>query len=180
MLNPVFLLTVSFLAANVMHGYLLYRQRNDRKSTISHHAAKSPRTQRFYVAGHIVAATSFYMFARTFFAGTPQATLLITVATIGLVADIIQAFIPARGKIEKYHAFFAYIMAFSVIIIGVLAAFTIPQSPLAALLSKLLAACLALSIPISHIIEQRYFYRVQMASLLIFYMELFVIVFGII
>ncbi len=179
MFNPVLLLMVSFLAANIMHGYLLYRQRDDRKPTISHHAAKSPRTQRFYVAGHIVAATSFYMFARTFFAGTPQATLLVAVATIGFVADIIQAIIPARGKIEKYHAFFAYIMAFSVIIIGVLAAFTIPQLPVAALVSKLLAMCLALSIPLSHIIEQRYFYRIQMASLLIFYIELFVIVFGV-
>jgi hypothetical protein len=178
MLNPVLLLTLSFLVANAMHGYLLYRQRNDRKPTISHHAAKSPRTQRFYVAGHIVAATSFYLFARTFFAGTPQATLLITVATIGFVADIIQAFIPARDKIEKYHAFFAYIMAFSVIIIGVLAAFTIPQSAVAALVSRLLAVCLALSIPLSKIIDQQYFYRIQMASLLIFYIELFVIVFG--
>jgi hypothetical protein len=179
MLNPVILLTVSFLAANIMHGYLLYRQRNDRKPTISHHAATSPRTQRFYVAGHIVAATSFYMFARLFFAGTPQATLLITAAKIGFVADIVQAFIPARGTIEKYHAFFAYIMAFSVIIIGALAAFTIPQSPVAGLVSKLLAICLALSIPISHIVEQRYFYRIQMASLLIFYIELFVIVIGV-
>jgi hypothetical protein len=178
MLNPVLLLIVSFLAANVVHGYLLYSQRNDRKSTISHHAVKSPRTQRFYVAGHIVAAISFYMFARTYFAGTPQATLLITAATIGFVADIIQALIPARGKIEKYHAFFAYIMAFSVIIIGVAAAFTIPQSPPAAFVSKALAVCLALSIPVSHIIEQRHFYRVQMVSLLIFYIELFVIVLG--
>lgn len=179
MFNPLFLLTVSFLAANVMHGYLLYRQRHDRKPTICHHAAKSPRTQRFYALGHIVAATSFYMFARKFFLGTPQAGMLITVSTIGYVADIIQAFIPARGKIEKYHAFFAYIMAFSVIIIGLLAAFTIPQAPVAGFVSKTLAACLALSIPASNIIEQRYFYRIQMASLLIFYIELYVIVLGI-
>ena len=179
MLNPVLLLTVSFLAANVMHGYLLYRQRDDRKPTISHHAAKSPRTQLFYALGHIVAATSFYMFARKFFSGTPQAGALIVVSTIGYVADIIQAFIPARGKIEKYHEFFAYIMAFSVIIIAVLAAFTIPQAPLAAFVSKTLAGCLVLSIPASNIIEQRYFYRIQMVSLIIFYIGLYVIVLGI-
>lgn len=178
MFSPVLLLTVSFLAANIMHGYLLYRQRNDRKPTISHHAAKSPRTQCFYIAGHIVAATSFYMFARLFFTDTPQATLLIAVAAIGFMADIIQAFIPARGKIEKYHAFFAYTMAISVIIIGVLAAFTIPQSPTASILSRLLAVCLALSIPASRIIDFKYFYRIQMVSLLIFYIEMFVIVLG--
>lgn len=161
-----------------MHGYLLYRQRNDRKPTISHHAAKSPRTQRYYILGHIVAATTFYMFALLFFSGTPWAGVLIAISTIGFVADIIQAFIPARGKIEKYHGFFAYIMAISVIIIGILAAFTVPQTASASLMSKLLAVCLALSIPASWIIDQRYFYRIQMVSLFIFYIELFVIVLG--
>lgn len=180
MLSSFLLLTISFLAANVMHGYLLYRQRDDRKRTISHHAAKSPRTQRYYIAGHIVAATSFYLFAWSFFAATPYSLLLIIVSTIGFIADIIQACIPARGKVEKYHEFFAYVMAISVIIIGVLAAFTIPQQSFASGISRLLALGLMLSIPASHLIDGKYFYRIQMISLLIFYAEMFVIYFGII
>lgn len=172
------MLLVSFFAANSMHFYLLYRQRHDRKPTISHHAAKSTRTYFSYIAGHVVASTTFYIFALGFFVNTPQAEILITVATIGWVTDIIQALIPAKGRVEKYHEIAACIMAVSVIVIGVLAAFTIPQLPIASVISKLLAVCLALSIPVSRIIDFKYFYRIQMISLLIFYIEMFAIILG--
>lgn len=176
MLNSLVLLTISCFTANFMHGSLLYRQRHNRRETISRHAAKSTQTYIFYILGHIVAASSFYLFARDFFAGTPQAHILITISAIGAVADVIQAFIPARGKIEKYHTFFACIMALSVITIGVLAAITLPLQPVIGTISKVLAVCLVLSIPTSVIIDGKYFYRIQMVSLIIFYAELFVIV----
>jgi|GEM_PF-3373991 len=176
MLTTFSLLLISFSVANSMHFYLLYRQRHNRKSTISYHAAKSRRTHTWYIAGHIVASTTFYVFARRFFISTPQSEILMTIAAIGWIADIIQAIIPAKGKAEKYHEIFAYVMAVSVILMGLLAAFTIPQPQIAELASRTLALCLALSIPISLIVKRKYFYRVQMISLLVFYVEMFIIV----
>ena len=176
MLTNLQLLAISFVVAYGIYSALLYQQRYERKPTISHHAAKNKATVSAYIFVQLVAATTFYIFALRYFPGTQQAGLIISVATIGYISDIIQGFIPARGEAEKYHTFFAYIMAISVIIIGILAAFTIPQAPLGSLISKILAICLLLSIPASQIIDAKYFYRIQMAALLIFYVELFVIV----
>lgn len=178
MLTDFLPLFISFSVANSMHFYLLYRQRHNRKSTISYHAAKTRRTHNWYIAGHIVASTTFYIFARRFFISTPHSEILIALAAIGWISDIVQAIIPAKGKAEKYHEIFAYLMAMSVILIGMLAAFSIPQPQITELVSRTLALCLALSIPISLIIERKYFYRVQMISLLVFYVEMFVIVLG--
>jgi hypothetical protein len=176
MLNSLVLLTVSCFAANFMHGFLLYNQRDNRKETISRHATKSNQTYIFYIVGHIIAASSFYLFARGFFADTPQAHTMIIVASVGAIADVIQAFIPARGKLEIYHSFFAGIMALSVITTGVLAATTIPLSPAIDIIAKIFGACLVLSIPASIIVKNKYFYRIQMVSLVIFYTEMFIIV----
>jgi hypothetical protein len=175
-MTPLALLTISLMATILMIAPLLYTQRHERKSTISHYAAKTPLIHGFYIACNIIATTSFYIFALIFFNGTRYGMLLIATSSIGYISGIIQAAIPAKGKIEKYHDISSSIMGYFMVITGVLAVLLIPQPPIISTVTKTIALCFILALPLSFIIKTKYYYRVQIVALSLFYLELFLVV----
>jgi len=168
-------LLVSALSVNLLHGYLLFSQRFERKETISEHAAKHRQTHMLYIIGHTIGAVGFSLFAKQFFYEKHHARLLMVFVIIGAIAEIIQAILPARGKYKKTHELFAYTMAFMVVVVGLLAPLQIPQDNLIKTVSLILGVTVGALIVVIHLVDRRYFWMLQMAGTIIFHIEMLVL-----
>jgi hypothetical protein len=171
-------LVISFLSVNLFHSYLLVSQKNDRKETISAHAASTKLSHYLYIAAHIIGGVFFLLFADRFFLHQHNNKLIFIIALIAAITECLQALIPYRNNHEKIHERFAYTMAFAVIIIGILAAFMIPMSDILTLICVVLALMVSSSMLFMHIVNPRFFWIIQMAATLLFYVEMFVILTG--
>lgn len=149
-----------------------------RRQTISEHAALNQHTYGWYIAGHLVAATSFYLFSRLFFAPMPNGAVFMGIVTMSVLADLVQALIPARDNLEIHHTVLAYVMAFAILATCGLAAFTVPQQHAYALASQMLFVVLVICLFMSNILDRRYFWQVQMASIALVYVQMYVVFFG--
>lgn len=149
--TTLLLAVASGILVNGTHGYLLWSQRNERKWSISSHAALDRRTYLIYLIGHLSAGTLFAIFSYRFFAGIHKAEWLFWLSLIGIAFEYAQALLPARGKTDKAHASAAYAMFVSYTIVVMLAMITLDLSNL----TRVFALPLLFVIPISGVVAMR-------------------------
>lgn len=178
MMQPLVYLITACVSVNILFIWLLISQRGERKDALSHHGAKSRWTYLIWVIGHSVGAAAFYLFAQSFFMGISHYRLIMILVVVGCTCEVIQALVPARNNLERYHNFFAYTMAWAVLAIGILASLFVPQQPWAKLTSTLLMMALSICPYLAHILNKQSLWKVQISSDIIFYAGMFVIYFG--
>ncbi len=119
---------LSALIVNGAHGYLVYSQRNERKRSISSHAANSRGAYLLYLAAHLLGGIFFLLFAHELFLDGFHQMWLYYLSWITVVFESVQAFIPSRGRTEKVHILTAYCMWLFYLLVGTLAVILIPLS----------------------------------------------------
>ncbi len=113
-----------------MHGYLLWSQRDERKWSISVHAARDRQTYTVYLIGHLLAGLFFAIFAYKFFVINNDLKWLFWLSVVGLSFEYIQAFLPAKGRINTIHAVTVYAMFISYAFVAVFSFFVLDLSTL--------------------------------------------------
>lgn len=134
-MNTVYLAIISGVIVNGVHGYLLWSQRDERKWSISVHAAKDRRTYVIYLIGHLLAGLFFAIFAYEFFVIAIDASWLFWLSMVGLTFEYVQAVLPAKGRTNSIHAVTAYAMFISYAFVAVFSMFVLPLSPLVCLVT---------------------------------------------
>ncbi|MDO8266125.1 MAG: hypothetical protein Q7T41_04255 [Candidatus Saccharibacteria bacterium] len=155
---------LSGLIVNGTHGYLLWSQRDERKWSISTHAARDRQTHVIYLIGHLSAGLFFALFAYRFFVGVHDIEWLFWFSLIGLTFEYTQALLPARGKTNKAHAVAAYAMFISYTIVVTLAMINLDLSNM----TRLFALPFLIAIPVCGIVALRKrdkFYFAQMIAI---------------
>jgi len=133
--NTVYLAIISGVIVNGVHGYLLWSQRDERKWSISVHAAKDRQTYTIYLIGHLLAGLFFAIFAYKFFVIAKDASWLFWLSMVGLTFEYVQAVLPAKGRTNSIHAVTAYAMFISYAFVAVFSMFVLPLSPLVRLIT---------------------------------------------
>lgn len=124
-MSPIYWAVASGLIVNGTHGYLLWSQRNERKWSISVHAARDKRTYGIYLIGHLSAGVFFAVFAYKFFVKIHDLEWLYWLSIFGLSFEYIQALLPARGRTNSVHAVTAYAMFISYAFVAVFSFFVL-------------------------------------------------------
>lgn len=143
-MSPIYWAVASGLIVNGTHGYLLWSQRDERKWSISVHAARDKRTYGIYLIGHLSAGVFFAVFAYKFFVKIHDLEWLYWLSIVGLTFEYIQAFLPARGRTNSVHSFTAYAMFISYAFVAVFSFFVLDLT----IIVRMLALPLLLFIPI--------------------------------
>jgi hypothetical protein len=127
-MKSFYLAVASGLIVNGVHGYLLWSQRDERKWSISVHAARDRRTYTIYLIGHLLAGLFFALFAYEFFVTIHDLQWLFWLSILGLMFEYIQAILPAKGKTNTTHAVTAYAMFISYAFVAVFSMFVLDIS----------------------------------------------------
>lgn len=113
-------LLLSFIFIFGVHSYLLISQKNERKWSISLHAAKNNATHALFVLGHLLGGTFFLLFAYSYFVTQYHSYILFGLSIAAVIFEYIQAFLPARDETDKPHTLAAYTMWAFYIVVGLL------------------------------------------------------------
>ena len=127
-MSAVYWVIASGVIINGVHGYLLWSQRDERKWSISMHAAKDRQTYIIYLIGHLLAGLFFALFAYKFFVTIHDLEWLFWLSILGLKFEYIQAILPASGRTNSIHAVTAYAMFISYAFVAVISMFVLPLS----------------------------------------------------
>ena len=94
---------------SVVHGYLVWHHRDNRRYSVSEHAMLTTRSHLLYFLSHVVCEVFFLLFSYRFL--MQEHRLLVPFYLISIFAglDFVQAALPSRGKTEKMHFAAAYI-----------------------------------------------------------------------
>lgn len=90
--------------------YFLYKHRDDRRPSVSHHMAISNKTSTVYALGHFVGGMAYLYFAYRYFYLDKNSTSLFMLSILGVIAEQAQAFFPNRAPFTKIHTVSAVAM----------------------------------------------------------------------
>lgn len=127
-MKTIYWAIASGLIVNGAHGYLLWSQRDERKWSISVHAARDRQTYIIYLIGHLMAGLFFAIFAYKFFVTVHDLEWLFWLSAIGLMFEYVQALLPAKGNTNSIHAVTAYAMFISYAFVAVFSFFVLDLS----------------------------------------------------
>lgn len=168
-------LVISFFIVNILHGYLLVNQRQASPQSISYHSIKNRLTLICYAVVHILAGVLLGLFIKTEF-GLDN-ILLVTVAAIAILAEWIQAVLPAKGKTDKAHTAAAGVMALFLILLVLICTFIVNPPAITWLIG--VPICLALLFFLSQV---RYppaknTWKMQFIGQNLLYLQMFLLVY---
>lgn len=175
MMDYRFALLLSAVFVNVVHGWLLYYHRDNRKWSISEHAVLDKKTYFLYVLGHILGGAFWLIFAKMYFVDAVHLDWLFALSAWVVAFEYLQAFLPAKGKTNKFHTIAALIMWGSFITVGLLCIAFLPAGINQKYLASVLYACL-FSVLIYASSHRQQIYKSQMIMVLLFYVSIFVLV----
>jgi len=162
---PFFFLSI--LSIHAVHGYLLFKQRSNRKWSISVHAVENKQSFRLYILGHVLGGVFFLIFAYRYYYLSQNLKQIFYIAVVAAVFEFIQAFIPAKGKTNALHSATAYIMWVSYILVSLVSYFALPMSDLKKVLAApLLLVLVVLFIYVHFNLKRLYFYQMWMTTLM--------------
>jgi hypothetical protein len=161
-------LFLSFVCTNFTNPYILFRQPDGRKPTISYNAAQSTSTHLLYIFGHLFGGLFFLIFAYKFFYQELDSNLLWGLAIGGVASKWIQAFIPARKKLEIYHTIFAWGMALFMSAILIAAPLITDDTPALVVSITILVSCAIVTL----IVGNQRFWIPQLMYFSLFYVVL--------
>jgi hypothetical protein len=170
-------LLLAGLIINGLHVYLVWSQREDRKWSISVHAAKNNKTHLLYITGHIIGGFIFLVFAYSLFVEMYDVVWFFYWSCFTYIFEVLQALLPARGKTDKLHTITAYIMWLSFVSMGIVAIFYLPLTIVVRTISVgVLFIILAQLIYVHFNRNKLYIYQIYMVVL--FYSIMLLIYYG--
>lgn len=127
---------------SIVHFYLVWHHRADRRYSISEHAILTRSSSLLYLVAHINCEIFYVLFSYQLFVIDHGVLFLFWLNIVFAVLDLVQAILPSRGKTEKLHISAAYISWCCYLLAGILALFALNVG------GTYRAAAVALLIPI--------------------------------
>jgi len=115
----VLLLLAGFIVS-ATHAYLVWKNKDGVRYSVSEHAIASKRSHVLYVSAHILTDVLFLLYAYIFFYDTHGQTLLFILTLVFVALDAVQSLLPSKGKTEPMHFAAAYVSWFMFQLVGVL------------------------------------------------------------
>lgn len=166
----------SFIVSGVLHGWLVYRHRNDNPASISYHAMRGSLEHGLFVVGHLLNGLLIVLFVNELFIS--QSSSLVVLILTGVVAgsEWLQAVLPARGKTDRLHTVMATIMALSMtILVLCLSLLYAPNKAVLAINVVASLSLLLMSTQIKHPPPEGT-WKIQLSGQLLLYLQLFLLV----
>lgn len=115
------LLILSGAVVSVVHAYLVWKNKDGVRYSISEHAIANKKSYLAFIAAHILTDLLFLAFAYLFFYEIHGQGLLFGLSAVFITLDAIQSVLPSRGRTEDIHFAVAYTSWFLYQLTGVLA-----------------------------------------------------------
>lgn len=167
----------SIIVTNLLHGWLVFSQRANSPATISYHSIKNKRTLLIYIIGHLISGVLLWLFAKDFFGGRPQTTLVLALTALAVVSEWLQALVPAKGKTDTIHTFFATIMAASMALLVLLCTVFFSPNKLVLAINLLLSTVVASFLLFIRYPPKAGTWKLQFAGQIILYLQIFLLVY---
>jgi hypothetical protein len=157
--------------------YILFRHRNDRKSSVSLHAAIDSQSHAAFAIGHFIGGMAFLYFAYKYFYVDKASLYLLIVSCFGVFAEQVQAFLPNKRGLEKIHTIAAAFMATFISLIVISAPFIIELGTawLAVYAGLVVLLCMS---GVYALLNKNEFYKTQMLFFSAFYIFLLILLYG--
>jgi len=173
----LFLVFISFLGTNGPVYYTLYKQRFNRKSSISLHVANNRTSQILFAAGHFIGGIAFLLFSYNYFCVEIGSETLFWLSILGVVIEQVQAFTARMGRFSKIHIVSASLMGVFISSIVLYAPFVIQLSAVALPVYILITVFLMVG-GIYAYFKREKFYQAQVVFFFAFYPYLLLLVYG--
>lgn len=102
-------LIVAGILVSLVHAYLVWHHRANRKYSLSEHAIIDRKSYILYFATHVVCDVLVLLYAYQFFIAEQNAATPFYLLVAFAILDFTQALLPSRGKTEKIHFMAAYV-----------------------------------------------------------------------
>lgn len=168
-------LLLSFIIVNALHGWLVIAHYPRNPATLSYHTLKDRRTLYLYGLTHFVNGILLLGFAREVFIGKPGAEILIAIVFVAVIAEWLQAALPARGKTNIAHTIFAGIMAITMLSLGFIATFEFATTGLEFLGGLFISAVLTVFMLFAQYPPRRNFWQLQFLGQSLLYLQMFIL-----
>jgi hypothetical protein len=106
---------------SVVHFYLVWHHRDNRRYSISEHAILSRRSHQLYFVSHLACEVLFLAFSYQFFVREHHLLVPHYLNIVFAVLDFVQAVVPSQGRTEAAHIAAAYISWVSYLSAGIVA-----------------------------------------------------------
>lgn len=171
------LLTLSFLGTNGTMFYILFRNRFERKSSVSLHAAIDNSSHATFALGHFIGGLVFLYFAYRLFYLDNGSLPMMVVSCVGFFAEQVQALLPNKGRFVRIHTVAAVSMAASmtVLVFIALSVFKLDAKWLVAYVGLIALLCVSGAYAL---FNKHKFYQTQMLFFSVFYLFLLILVYG--
>lgn len=114
-------LLLAGIPISLVHGYLVWHHSDNRKRSISEHAILDRKSHIIYIFAHLFTVFFFMLYSYQFFLVEHELVAVFVLNLIFAVLDIVQAFVPSRGKTEAFHTAAAYFSWLSYVVSGLIA-----------------------------------------------------------
>jgi len=159
------------ILVSLVHLYLVWHHRDNRKYSISEHAILTTKSHLLYFASHVACEILFVLFSYQFFIIENELHYIFYINLTFAGLDFVQALIPSRGRTEKAHIAAAYISWCCFLLGGILALFNLDViEPYNALASILLIPILGMFFYMHFYRSKLYPYQLLLVPLFVFYM----------
>jgi len=101
-------LVVAGLLISAVHAYLVWKNFDGVRYSISEHAIANKRSYLLYIGSHVVADVLFVVYAYNFFYESQGQYTLYVLTLVFIALDFLQAVLPSRGRVETVHFVSAY------------------------------------------------------------------------
>lgn len=156
---------------SVVHAYLIWLHRADRKWSLSEHVILTKKSHLIYFISHVVCEVLFMLFSYQFYRLEHNLPVLFYLNVVFAILDFIQAFVPSRGKTEFLHTISAYISWCCYLLSGTLAIFQLDVSQPFAAFSLLFLIPTLVMFAYAHIRRNRlWFYQLLIVPSFVLYL----------
>lgn len=172
----VIYLLIAGVQVSLVHFYLVWSHKDNRRYSISEHAILDKSSHRLYIASHLVCDVFFLLYSYYFFVSEQNLSYLLSFAVVFAVLDAFQAIVPSGGRTEKLHFVIAYISWVSFIALGVAAFFLLSLSTATQVIAgTILLPILGLFIYMHINRTKLYPYQLALVPLYVLYMSILTI-----
>ena len=156
---------------SIVHLFLVWHHRGNRKSSLSEHAVIDRRSHLLYFATHIFTEVFFVLFSYQFYVIEHHLYLPHYLNICFAVFDFVQATLPSKGRTEKIHFSAAYLSWVSYLMAGLVALIKIPLTEPYFVFAVLLLAPILGMFGYMHVKRSNlYPYQVAIVPLFVLYM----------
>jgi hypothetical protein len=161
---------------SIVHAYLIWLHRANRKWSLSEHVILSKKSRLIYFVSHLTCEILFTLFSYKFYILEHNLPVLFYLNIVFAILDFVQAALPSRGKTELIHTTAAYISWCCYLISGTLALIMLNVAqPFAAISLFFLIPTLGMFLYVHFKRERLWFYQLLIVPGFVIYMMFVVI-----